>query len=61
VEVAVNSLWNRIWQDDCALDLPECALAFAVIFALYLGLKIVGVGGQQAFSSASEQLGSLAQ
>ena len=57
----MNSFWNRIWQDDCALDLPECALAFAVIFALYLGLKIVGLGGQQALSSASEQLGSLAQ
>jgi hypothetical protein len=61
VEVAVNSAWKRIWQDDCALDLPECALAFAVIFALYLGLRAVGFSGQQAFSAAGDQLGSLAQ
>ena len=57
----MSSAWKRIWQDDCALDLPECALAFAVIFALYLGLKVVGFSGQQAFSAAGDQLGSLAQ
>jgi hypothetical protein len=54
------SVLNQLWRDDSALDLAECALAFAVVFALILGLKVVGVTGSEVFSQAGDKLDSLA-
>jgi hypothetical protein len=55
-----SRLWD-LWNDDTGLDLAEFVLAFAVVFALMLGLKVVGFSSHHAFSAVGDKLDDMAR
>ena len=51
---------SNLWNDDTGLDLAEFVLAFAVVGALLLGLKVVGFSSHRAFSAVGDKLEDMA-
>ncbi len=57
----MRSRLGELWKDDAGLDLAESALAFAVVSALLLALKVVGFSSGHAFSAVGDKLQEVAR